>query len=344
MAEFPEKAKVVIIGLGGIVGASVAHHLIERGWDDIVGIDKSAIPTDIGSTSRTPPTSATRPATISCPAGRRSTPSISSRRWAATPRSAGSRSRASATTGGWTRSSARSPPRKAFGTGARLVGPAEIKEKFPLVEEEPGAGRHVGSGCRPRRAALADGRRRAGRRGRGQRQAAGLRQHAGPGLIVEDGRIKGVKTHRGTIMADHVVVCAGLWGRLIAEMVGRGPAGHAGRPPADLLRAVHRVRGHRQGHRLSAAARPGQLGLYARHRRSEDAEGGQIEWGYYEETNPRLCHPRDILEKDQARLSPSQRDLDMEQVIEPLERAMELTPILANSATTRAIPSTACCR
>ncbi|MEO0920043.1 MAG: FAD-dependent oxidoreductase, partial [Pseudomonadota bacterium] len=51
MAAFPEKAKVVIIGVGGIVGASVAHHLIERGWDDIVAIDKSAVPTDIGSTS-----------------------------------------------------------------------------------------------------------------------------------------------------------------------------------------------------------------------------------------------------------------------------------------------------
>ena len=44
MAAFPEKAKVVIIGLGGIVGASIAHHLIERGWDDIVGIDKSGVP------------------------------------------------------------------------------------------------------------------------------------------------------------------------------------------------------------------------------------------------------------------------------------------------------------
>src|SRR4029450_2097663 len=40
-------------------------------------------------------------------------------------------------------------------------------------------------------------------------------------------------------------------------------------------------------------------------------------------------HPRDILEKHQARLSPSQRDLDMEQILEPLERAIELTPILA---------------
>src|ERR1700749_5041517 len=51
VAAFPEKAKVVIIGLGGIVGAAVAHHLVERGWDDIVGIDKSGVPTDIGSTA-----------------------------------------------------------------------------------------------------------------------------------------------------------------------------------------------------------------------------------------------------------------------------------------------------
>ncbi len=51
MATFPQSARVVIIGQGGIVGASVAHHLIEKGWDDIVGIDKSGIPTDIGSTA-----------------------------------------------------------------------------------------------------------------------------------------------------------------------------------------------------------------------------------------------------------------------------------------------------
>ena len=30
MAKFPSSARVVIIGQGGIVGASVAHHLIER--------------------------------------------------------------------------------------------------------------------------------------------------------------------------------------------------------------------------------------------------------------------------------------------------------------------------
>ena len=51
MAQFPDKSNVVIIGLGGIVGASVMHHLVERDWDDIVGIDKTSVPTDIGSTS-----------------------------------------------------------------------------------------------------------------------------------------------------------------------------------------------------------------------------------------------------------------------------------------------------
>jgi glycine cleavage system aminomethyltransferase T len=58
------------------------------------------------------------------------------------------------------------------------------------------------------------------------------------------------------------------------------------------------------------------------------AEGGQIEWGYYEEKDPRLVHPKNLLEKGESHWSPSQRDLHMEQIMEPLERAMELTPIL----------------
>ena len=40
------------------------------------------------------------------------------------------------------------------------------------------------------------------------------------GLDIENGRIKGVVTSRGTIETATVVVCAGLWGRLIAAMAG----------------------------------------------------------------------------------------------------------------------------
>src|SRR3546814_15734721 len=40
------------------------------------------------------------------------------------------------------------------------------------------------------------------------------------GLDIENGRIKGVHTPRGTIETPYVVVCAGLWSRLIADMAG----------------------------------------------------------------------------------------------------------------------------
>lgn len=40
MTHLSQHADVVIIGQGGIVGASVAHHLIEQGWRNIVGLDK----------------------------------------------------------------------------------------------------------------------------------------------------------------------------------------------------------------------------------------------------------------------------------------------------------------
>jgi glycine cleavage system aminomethyltransferase T len=147
-------------------------------------------------------------------------------------------------------------------------------------------------------------------------------------LVIEDGRIKGVKTHRGTIHADYVVVCAGLWGRLIAEMAGEDlpvmPVDH----PLTFFGPYNEFAGTGKDIGYPLLRDQGNSAYMRDTGDPKTPEGGQIEWGYYEEKDPRLCHPRDILEKEQARLSPSQRDLDMEQIIEPLERAMELTPIL----------------
>jgi glycine/D-amino acid oxidase-like deaminating enzyme len=110
---------------------------------------------------------------------------------------------------------------KAFGTRARLIEPAEIKEKFPLIEERQGAGRPVGPGCGPRHPALADGCRQAGRcMGVAAGKLQAFANTPAKSLVIENGRIRGVVTDRGTIDADYVVVCAGLWGRLIAEMAG----------------------------------------------------------------------------------------------------------------------------
>ncbi len=49
MSELPATAKVVIIG-AGIVGNSVAYHLANLGWKDIVLIDKGPLPNPGGST------------------------------------------------------------------------------------------------------------------------------------------------------------------------------------------------------------------------------------------------------------------------------------------------------
>ena len=327
MSAFPERARVVIVGLGGIVGASVAHHLVARGWDDIVGIDKSGIPTDIGSTAHASDFCyATSHDLLTCWTTLYSVDfyekmghyarigGIEVARVGDDERMDEIRRKVNSG--------------KAFGTRARLMEPAEIKAKFPLIEEEliqgglwdPDAGLVI-----PRSQtvagklvdqAVADGKLQA------------FANTSAKSLVIEDGRIRGVVTTRGTIMADHVVVCAGLWGRLIAEMAGEDlpvmPVDH----PLTFFGPYTEFAGTGVEIGWPLLRDQGNSAYMRDTGDPKTAEGGQIEWGYYEQTNPRLVHPRDLLEKEQARLSPSQRDLDMEQVIEPLERAMELTPIL----------------
>ncbi len=327
MAEFPAKAKVVIIGLGGIVGASVSHHLVERGWDDIVGIDKSGIPTDIGSTAHASDFCYTTSHDfLSCWTTLYSIDFYEKMGHYA--RIGGLEVARVGDDARMEEINRKIASGKAFGTRARLIEPAEIKEKFPLIEEsmvqgglwDPDAGLVI-----PRSQTVA------GKLVEGAEATGKLRAFANTpaqSLMIEDGRIKGIVTGRGTIMADHVVVCAGIWSRLIAEMAGEdlpvmpidhpltffGPYTEFAGTGKEIGRPLLRDQGNSAYMRDTGDPKT--------------AEGGQIEWGYYEEKNPRLVHPRDLLEKHQSRQSPSQRDLDMEQIIEPLERAMGLTPIL----------------
>lgn len=327
MSAFPDRAKVVIVGLGGIVGASIAHHLIERGWDDIVGIDKSGIPTDIGSTAHASDFCyATSHDFLSCWTTLYSIDFFEKMGHYA--RIGGIEVARVGDDVRMDELKRKVASAKAFGTRARLIEPAEIKQKFPLIEEslvqgglwDPDAGLVI-----PRSQTVA---------GKlvDQAVAAGKLQAfantSATSLLIEDGRINGVVTNRGTIHADHVVVCAGLWGRLIAEMAGEdlpvmpvdhpltffGPYNEFAGTGAEIGWPLLRDQGNSAYMRDTGDPRT--------------AEGGQIEWGYYEEANPRLVHPRDLLEKEEARLSPSQRDLEMEQILAPLERAIELTPIL----------------
>lgn len=327
MTDFPTQANVVIIGQGGIVGACVAHHLLERGWRNIVGIDKSSIPTDVGSTAHASDFCyATAHDHMTCyttmysidfyeKMGRYSKVgglevcrADDDERWEELKRKVGSG--------------------KAFGTNACLISAKEAKQKFPLLEEHVirGALWDPDAGLVSPRSQTVVGDLVENATATGNFSA--FANTAATGLNIADGRIKGVETNRGYIITDTVVVCAGLWGRLIAEMAGEDlpimPVDH----PLTFFGPYTEFDGTGNDIGFPLLRDQGNSAYFRDTGDSATPDGGHIEWGYYEEKNPRLVHPRDLLTKEDARLSPSQRDLELEQVMTPLERAMELTPIL----------------
>jgi glycine/D-amino acid oxidase-like deaminating enzyme len=105
-------------------------------------------------------------------------------------------------------------------------------------------------------------------------------------------------------MADYVMVCAGLWGRLIAEMAGEDlpvmPVDH----PLTFFGPYNEFAG--TGKEIGYPLLRDQ-GNSAYMRDTGDpttSEGGMIEWGYYEEKNPRLVPSARLLEKSRRACRP----------------------------------------
>jgi len=329
MATLPRQADVVIIGQGGIVGASVAHHLIEQGWKNIVGLEKSGIPSDISSTSHASDfcfmTSHDRMACYTTVYSRRFYEELGhysrigglevarvgdDERMQELKRKVGSG--------------------KAFGTNVSLIGPSEAKERFPLLDEsviqgamwDPDAGLVIP---------------------RSQRVAGLLIERAvesgklstfantpAQAIDTRNGRVCGVETHKGYIETPTVVLTAGIWGPILAGMAGVGlPLMPIEHPllffgPYDAFAGTGKEIGY-------PLFRDQGNSSYMRDTGDPTtAEGGQIEWGYYEQAEPRLVHARDIAEPEEARLSPSMRDLEADQVMSAYERAVEIMPILGD--------------
>ena len=327
MSKFPTNADVVIIGQGGIVGASVAHHLIEKGWENVVGIDKSSIPTDIGSTSHASDFCyLTAHDNMTCYTTKYSVEFYDKM---------GHYSRVGGLEVARHDDDERMEELKrkvgsgrAFGTNVRMISAKETKELFPLIEEDliqgamwdPDAGLVV-----PRSQTVA---------GKLVDQAVAtgkllsFANTSATGLDIENGRVQGVETSRGYIETKTVVVCAGLWGRLIAEMAGEDlpimPVDH----PLCFFGPYTEFEGTGKDIGYPLLRDQGNSAYLRDTGDPTTPEGGQIEWGYYEEKDPRMVHPRDLLEKGESHWSPSQRDLELDQIMEPLERAIELTPIL----------------
>ena len=214
---------------------------------------------------------------------------------------------------------------KAFGTNIRLISAAETKEKFPLIDEDsirgsmwdPDAGLVIPRSQDVVSFAVEHAKEKGALKTFTDTPALDFE--------IENGRITGVITDKGTIKTDKVVITSGIWGPLMGAKAGVpvplmpvehpllffGPLPEAQGAEDFLVYPLMRDQGN------SAYVRDtGRL------------HGGMLEWGYYEDKEPRMVDPEDIGNPEKTMISDSMRYLSLEEIAEPLEKAFETTPIL----------------
>ncbi len=214
---------------------------------------------------------------------------------------------------------------KAFGTNVRLISAAEAKEKFPLLDEgsirgamwDPDAGLVT-----PRSQDVVNF---AVETAKDKGALKTFTDTPATGFEIEGGRITGVKTEKGLIRTNKVVITSGIWGPLMGDMAGVPvplmPVEH----PLLFFGPLPEIQGTEE---LLVYPLLRDQGNSAYVRDTGRLHGGMLEWGYYEDKKPRLVDPMDIGNPEKTMISDSMRYLNLEEVAEPLEKAFETTPIL----------------
>ena len=325
-SKFPEKADVVIVGVGGIVGSMLAYWLAELGQKNIVGLEKSTIiPSDIASTAHASDfVYNTTHDKLGC-----WTTSFSRKFYEDNGfflKKGGLEICRKGDDERWEELKRKVASGKAFGTNVRLISAAEAVEKFPLLEEDsmigamwdPDAGLVV-----PRSQEVVNF---AVETAKDKGALKTFTNTPATGFEVENQKIVGVKTDRGTIKTDKVVIASGIWGPLMGDMAGVGvPLMPVEHPllffgPYEEIQDTEEMLVHPLLRDQGNSAYVRDTGKF---------HGGMLEWGFYEDKNPRLVDPEDIGNPDKTMLSDSMRYLELEQIAEPLEKAFETTPILS---------------
>jgi glycine cleavage system T protein len=204
----PAHARAVIVG-AGIAGASVAHHLAERGWEDLVVVDQGPLWATGGSTSHAPGLVFQHNPSRTMTRLAQWTVEVLGAVGAFHPVG----SIEVATTGDrWAELDRRWARARGYGLDARLLDPAQVAELIPLLD--PGTivgGFHVAD----------DGIAKAVRAAEALCAGEAIRAFGDcevTGLLVEGGRAAGVRTVLGEIRAEHVVIACGIWGSRVARL------------------------------------------------------------------------------------------------------------------------------
>jgi glycine cleavage system aminomethyltransferase T/glycine/D-amino acid oxidase-like deaminating enzyme len=216
--ELPDSARCVVIG-GGVGGTSIAYHLAELGWDDVVLLERSQLTS--GSTFHSAglvgqlrgSVSLTKMMMYSVELYRRlGEESEFDPGWTecGSLRLASSEERMEELRrqAGWA---------KTFGLPMEMVSAKEAQEKFPLMSTDD----VLGAAWIPTDGyldpaqltnALADGARRGG--------CQVFTNTPVTGIAVSDGRVRGVKTERGDIETEVVVNAGGMYAAELGRMAG----------------------------------------------------------------------------------------------------------------------------
>ncbi|MBM2822925.1 MAG: glycine cleavage system protein, partial [Thermoleophilia bacterium] len=215
MSTLPHQARAVVIGCG-IVGNSVAYHLTEQGWSDVVLIDKGPLPNPGGSTGH-----ASNFIFLVDHSKEMTQLTLESTRQyhAMDVYTECGGIEVARTEERLEELRRRMASAKSWGIEpVSLVTPAEIKELVPYIDETillggfytPGVGvvDSLRAGTIMRERATESG------------ALSVLANTEVYGLDIEGGRIRRVQTSRGTIEAETVVIACGVWSPLLARMAG----------------------------------------------------------------------------------------------------------------------------
>jgi glycine cleavage system aminomethyltransferase T/glycine/D-amino acid oxidase-like deaminating enzyme len=312
-SSLPPQAKCVVIG-AGIVGNSLLGHLAHLGWKDMVLIDKGPFPNPGGSTGHA--SNFIFPVDHSREMTELTADSVRQYEERGVLTVCGG-IEVARTEERMEELRRRMASAKSWGIDdVSLVTPAEVKELVPFIDEDVIVGGFYSEGV-----GVVDSLRMGTLMREQAVETGAAKAFANTevlGIDVEGGRVKRVRTDRGDVEAEYVVVACGVWSPRIARMAGASipltPAVHqmidVGPVPhfADAKTAID-----------FPIVRDMDTNMYERQ------DGGGLEVGSYAH-RPILHEPDEIPSIEESALTPTELPFTQDDFVEQMEHALELMP------------------
>jgi glycine cleavage system aminomethyltransferase T/glycine/D-amino acid oxidase-like deaminating enzyme len=315
MTETPDRASAVIIG-AGIVGNSLAYHLARLGWTQLVLVDKGPMPNPGGSTGHA--SNFIFPIEYSKMMMELTRDSTEQYKELGVFTESGG-IEVARTQARMHELRRRCSQAKSWGIPAELLTPEGVRKLVPYLDDSVILG-----GAHFPTVGVVDSLRAGTLMRERAQQLDALTVVAGAEVLgidkTADGRVAGVRTSKGDIATDVVVICCGVWSPRIARMAGA-------RIP--LTPIVHQMISvgpialfdGTEGEISYPIVRDVDENMYERQ------HGGDMEVGSYAH-RPIIVAPDDIPSIEEAVLSPTEMPFTSDDFDPQLERALELMPEL----------------